>query len=101
MTLENAQPAALRAREASTAIGRRRVTGFKRLRDASGKGITVSVRKSIILLALTAVALTVASPQAAAAQQTAPALGRRVWSLVGVKITVWPIRLRPKPALSD
>jgi hypothetical protein len=42
-------------------------------RVASGKGITMSVRKSIILLTLTAVTLTVASPQAAAAQQTAPA----------------------------
>jgi Protein of unknown function (DUF3455) len=33
----------------------------------------MSVRNSVILLTLTAVALTVASPQAAAAQQTAPA----------------------------
>jgi hypothetical protein len=33
----------------------------------------MSVRKSIILLTLTAVALTVAGPQAAAAQHTAPA----------------------------
>jgi hypothetical protein len=33
----------------------------------------MSVRNLIILLRLTAVALTVASPQAAAAQQTAPA----------------------------
>ena len=41
----------------------------------------MSVRKSIILLTLTAVALTVASPQAAAAQQTGPASAPAVFDV--------------------
>jgi hypothetical protein len=41
----------------------------------------MSLRKSIILLTLTAVALTVASPQAAAAQQTAPASAPAVFDV--------------------
>jgi hypothetical protein len=41
----------------------------------------VSVRKLIILLTLTAVALTAASPQAAAAQQTAPATAPAVFDV--------------------
>ena len=44
-------------------------------RVASGKGITMSVRKSIILLT------PVASPQAAAAQQTAPASAPAVFDV--------------------
>jgi hypothetical protein len=42
----------------------------------------MSVRNSIILLALTAVALTVVGPQAAAAQQIAPASARAVFDVV-------------------
>src|ERR1700722_4348918 len=41
----------------------------------------MSVRKSITLLTLTAVALTVARPQAAAAQQTAPASAPAVFDV--------------------
>jgi hypothetical protein len=55
-------------------------------RVASRKGITMSLRKSIILLTLTAVALTAASPQAATAQQTGPASAPAV--------SMWPIAPR-------
>ena len=41
----------------------------------------MSVRNSIILLALTAVALTVVGPQAAAAQQIAPASAPAVFDV--------------------
>jgi hypothetical protein len=57
------------------------VTDLKRLREFFHKGDHVSVRKLIIFLTLTAVALTAASPQAAAAQQTAPATAPTVFAV--------------------
>jgi hypothetical protein len=72
-TLEHAQLAALRKREARAAIGPLPRDGLQTLARSFKKGTTMSVRRSIILLTLTAVALTVTGPLAAAAQQTGPA----------------------------
>jgi hypothetical protein len=59
------------------------VTGFKHLRWLLPEGTTMSVGKSIILLTLTSVALTVAGPQAAAAQQTALAGAPAAFNVAG------------------
>ena len=67
----------------------------------------MSVRTSIILLALTAVALTVASPQAAAAQQTAPASAPAVFDVAdraailvahGVGVQIYECKMGETPA---
>ena len=50
-------------------------------RVALAKGITMSVRRSVIPLTLTAVALSVTSSQAAGAQQTAPASATAVFDV--------------------
>ena len=69
----------------------------------------MSVRKSITLLTLTAVALTVASPQAAAAQQTAPASAPAVFDVAdraaifvahGVEVAGWGLHPLESAAFS-
>ena len=69
----------------------------------------MSVRKSITLLTLTAVALTVARPQAAAAQQPAPASAPAVFDVAdsaaifvahGVEVAGWGLHPLESAALS-
>jgi hypothetical protein len=100
-TLEHAQLAILRSREASTAIGPLPRDGLQTFaRVLPERGPRCRFRKSIILLTLTAVTLTVAGPLAAAAQQTWPASAPAVFDVadraaIGARFEPMPDAILP------